>query len=424
MKEDNKSAGLTPEGYKERFISLLKDLDTKFDIKQKNLSDYLVAKGLPYDQVAISKLKKGEGSDFHYDAIFEQVDHLKKELEPFYPSKLKEGFEVILAREKDARMAMRKDEGITDHQEEESDLPEEENRGQLSVTEKQLDFTAHKQNRSKQEPQLMSRLFKILVGILFLWLFSLSAFLFFQWQNRPAEQKTILLSPQGGENSPWVDTGIEVAPGDEIKIEASGKINLAFHRMVEAAINDTPPLHAWTGPKGELEEEIVNRLRKKYNAEELERLKLDNALSEEQEKALADFKKNKSKVLDRNKRIGKKVSNRWGEIIWCVAPTEPTDIPMSIPNIRSYSESVDGASNTAKFIKYNYPQKGKIFITVNDVWLYNHKDYLDESQYATLQLADSEKLSAEKIKELKKWEYYNPWFDDNAGAFLVTVTKK
>jgi hypothetical protein len=51
-------------------------------------------------------------------------------------------------------------------------------------------------------------------------------------------------------NQLWVDTGIVLKPGETIKLSASGQINLAVHRLVEAANEDRVPWYGWVGPEG------------------------------------------------------------------------------------------------------------------------------------------------------------------------------
>lgn len=48
----------------------------------------------------------------------------------------------------------------------------------------------------------------------------------------------------------WVNTGIRLKPNSIIEFTASGKVHLAAHRLMEAAINDTLPLFDWCSPAG------------------------------------------------------------------------------------------------------------------------------------------------------------------------------
>lgn len=142
--------------------------------------------------------------------------------------------------------------------------------------------------------------------------------------------------------------------------------------------------------------------------------------SHEEDSLLKVFNYELSKIVKRSKRISEDAS--WGEILWCISPKEPTGIPEDIDGKRRYSEGIDGASASKGFMKCE--RKGKIYLAVNDVWLYPHEDYLDVSQYQMLQLDTNKEMSIKKIQQLQRWQYYNLWFDDNSGAFLVTITKK
>jgi hypothetical protein len=48
----------------------------------------------------------------------------------------------------------------------------------------------------------------------------------------------------------WADTGLSLRPGQTLSISASGRANLAVHRLIEAAILDVHPRHGWVGPDG------------------------------------------------------------------------------------------------------------------------------------------------------------------------------
>lgn len=53
-------------------------------------------------------------------------------------------------------------------------------------------------------------------------------------------------------SSDWIDTGVIVEAGDEIRFTAWGHAHLAINHANQSAITDEPPLFSWLGPEGEL----------------------------------------------------------------------------------------------------------------------------------------------------------------------------
>lgn len=48
----------------------------------------------------------------------------------------------------------------------------------------------------------------------------------------------------------WANTGLILEPKQSVLITASGRVNLAIHRLVKAANDDTRPTHGWYSPDG------------------------------------------------------------------------------------------------------------------------------------------------------------------------------
>ncbi len=65
----------------------------------------------------------------------------------------------------------------------------------------------------------------------------------------PNEQFKALFILPG--SSRWTNTGIVLQPQEKFRIRASGKVHLAFHRLAESALDDTRPGFGWIEPTGE-----------------------------------------------------------------------------------------------------------------------------------------------------------------------------
>ena len=54
----------------------------------------------------------------------------------------------------------------------------------------------------------------------------------------------------GGENGPWVDSGITVKAGQKVHIRSSGRVCIAAHRLAERLLDHRVPPQPWVGPDG------------------------------------------------------------------------------------------------------------------------------------------------------------------------------
>lgn len=148
-----------------------------------------------------------------------------------------------------------------------------------------------------------------------------------------------LLSANGGDTSPWIDTGIEVKAGQILKFKASGHINLAAHRLVEYAERDQPPPSVWIGPQGESTE-----------GEDNKRIKTPRPVDA--------YRNNYALALHvpRGRIIGR---------IGSANPQFPTK-PLELSND---SDSTDFFDVWAKQNGYKVKTDGHLWLTINEIWL-------------------------------------------------------
>ena len=106
--------------------------------------------------------------------------------------------------------------------------------------------------------QLASETGKLrVVGRTFTWASSLIVVLLAAILSNPTVQQTIWPKPSQSEpletaeifllpaSRPWLNTGIEFEGGESFTIQASGAVHLAYHRMLLSAIADTVPRKRW-----------------------------------------------------------------------------------------------------------------------------------------------------------------------------------
>jgi hypothetical protein len=218
-----------------------------------------------------------------------------------------------------------------------------------------------------------------------------------------AKGTIFLLSPTGGESSPWVETGVKVNKGDKIKITASGRVHISLKKLIYSAQNEELNELHWSGPQG---------------------------LSKEEAKSLPEIReKYKVQKNSESEYFG------YGTLLAAIRDSRGRIIIEPIRKEKEFKSEIDG----------------DILLTINDIWLseemksayvpdpkrykdyyikkIQEKDSLSNFNFSTL----SEKAKEIKIKEEYKrrennWnrithdENWRVWYDDNTGSFSVAIT--
>ncbi len=196
--------------------------------------------------------------------------------------------------------------------------------------------------------------------------------------STPTHQKTAFfqVSSNGGIESPWINTGIELTEDQLVTIQATGKICLAFHRMSKAAESDSLPPMPWNGPEGiKGSVSFPPRIIRTKNRESSNALVSPNSLK--------------------------------GMLIGCIS----NDIPNHTAS--ENTQVIDIGKNKT----FTANKTGTLWLTVNDIWL----DQNSAKVYSNNNTEVNEKVFREKIIEKKYW---NIWYDDNSGSYLVTIEVK
>lgn len=212
----------------------------------------------------------------------------------------------------------------------------------------------------------------------------------------------ILLSPTGNGNlTPWTATGVWVAAGDELRVSASGKICLAHHRLIGSADGDTPPPQPWIGPEG---------LPPPFSAMAgvtTEQIVSDGNLPRTIRPQ--DFARSNHTIAARSGLP----SVAQGALLGFVTSEE--NPPPWLPNGEKEHAQVIGRRS-----EFKARRSGQLFLAVNDVWLSgtsrDHDVYLEGHKGKAA--IDKEKEWQDRIV---KGNYWNVWYDDNGGAFSVTI---
>ncbi len=201
-------------------------------------------------------------------------------------------------------------------------------------------------------------------------------------------QVTSLLLPA---NKLWLNTGIQIKPGQTVKITATGSVNLGIHRLVEAAYTHSRPRLNWTDPEGD-----TGSSRPKPVDDGVKALFIKPGLNPGVLLAYVDVtgKDNLDKYNAKSPEIEKEIEKigKVGEI--------------------------------------SSKQGGTLWLVINDAVL----DKNDESRDAYVMPQDkldetygkgkvTEKQRKDQWERIKRDHYFDAFFDDNAGEFLVQVVQ-
>lgn len=176
-------------------------------------------------------------------------------------------------------------------------------------------------------------------------------------------------------SAPWGSTGFKVKKGEFLQIRASGKVDLAVHRLIEAAISDQRPLHAWVGPDG---------------------------------------------MSDLNKLLLRK-QDVWRQK-WLLVPDKPYGAlivgisPDNYPPSDRHNIWIAGSEWNGQT-----PESGVLWFAVNDVLL--TPDSKDAYEIPFEHKEEGYDVPR-KFDDIAKDQYWNVFFDDNIGSFMVTVKKE
>ena len=189
-------------------------------------------------------------------------------------------------------------------------------------------------------------------------------------------------------NELWYDTGIDLDADQQIKIVISGRIHLAVHKLVDAADKDEKSAVNWNGPEGSVWGNL---------GENIEQLK-----------------SKKSLLVSQGDIIGNTL------LYLCPINNIGNFRQDFVKNRKAYIGKFPVVINNQQYIN-NTGNKVRLFLTVNDILLDFSKDGLDRSKIAYTRLH-----RPHNFDEIWKANFYDVWFADNVGCFLVNaeITQK
>jgi hypothetical protein len=181
----------------------------------------------------------------------------------------------------------------------------------------------------------------------------------------------------------WASTGLKVKKGDCLHIRATGRTNLAGHRLIESAIQDTIPPFPWVDADGDTEVPAF------------------------QKRLLNDIER-KSYLIDPNASPG---------TLLAYLAIEKQDVP-NFMNPRGIDKGKLRTIGSDWHLKAPDDGTFTLYLSINDTVLSKE----DFTMYKKTSSKDNLVGTAEERWEnIKKMDYWNIWFDDNLGELLVNI---
>jgi hypothetical protein len=184
----------------------------------------------------------------------------------------------------------------------------------------------------------------------------------------------------------WANTGLKVKKGDCLLIKATGRIHLAGHRLFQGAVQDTLPPYPWIDADGKSE---VQAFQKR---------------SQETKRSF--------NLIDPDSVPG---------VLLAYLATEKKDEP-DFMNPRGKDKGRLHKIGSSWHLKAPSEGTFTLYLSVNDIFL-SRRDF--EMYKKT---TDKEKgivgTAAQRWEVIESNNYWNIWFDDNLGDFLVNIEYK
>lgn len=275
-------------------------------------------------------------------------------------------------------------------------------------------------------------------------------------------------------SSMWHDSGIELLPDEKVSIKASGSVHLGIHRLIEAAKEDRFPKITWIGPKGgkqSFREKDIHRRDYLLDPNEpcgallvyLQRIGINGDPRTRVLNACRTFTKTDSNQiynLANKETIHNPYKERvrlWFSVNEMLLTQDAEHAYMGFSeNLTPGSdehllklandETIESYKNRIRDIQLGWLMSEKQNTIKDNPGTNNTKSNYKETlnRYniiKTINLSDitsvNERTSDEKmlvgefiLKDMEnKWEYinknkyWNIWFDDNVGSYLIKVTR-
>lgn len=239
----------------------------------------------------------------------------------------------------------------------------------------------------------------------------------------------------------WANSGIYVEKGDILTIRSSGKFNTAIHHMIDAAENNYQYTSGWSGPEGHPKDNDRDLYRAEYR---ICKSKVADALIMQvvpegknliDDSLLTFSEKNKENIYFIGKECVDLHINNNGHLHFAVNDIVLTrdvinemikhnnsliDNEINKNKKNNASDDISWNKYNSKFFHFGKTPNGTCKRDMNEMTYYRDSAlYIHDSLYHY-----GENKNLYKSTKLYANTYYNVWFDDNVGSFLIVVERK
>ena len=188
--------------------------------------------------------------------------------------------------------------------------------------------------------------------------------------------KALFLLPA---SAAWLNTGIEIENNSSLIFTTSGKVNLGINNLVKSAEANTKPRSIWTDPIG-------------YNV------------------SLQAKDRMRTNILV-------KPESKLGTVIGFIQ--KPGDVPPGENNPRP--PSTFEVQNNKTFTSSS---KGQLWLSVNDFLMSPKERELSKQAFIGESIGRERKEREKEFENIENQAYWNLWFDDNIGEYLIQIDIK
>lgn len=217
----------------------------------------------------------------------------------------------------------------------------------------------------------------------------------------------LMLSAAGGDSSPWVGTGIKVKKDNKVKIEASGRVHTAMAKLIIIAQTDRTIEPSWVGPEGSMPDQ-----EKEWDSQRDQYKLMPNA-----EGAHYGYGMLVAAVQNSNGQI---LKNSYEPVRNKFEFTAKTDgeLVLAVNDLllRGDAQNIYALPfETKNFEYYKFKAQEEATLKEENVNSWSEKTLQDKTK-------EQYQKRVNAWKEIVKNNNWMVWYNDNIGAFSVSVT--
>ena len=228
----------------------------------------------------------------------------------------------------------------------------------------------------------------------------------------------------------WANSGIKVNAGDVLTIRASGKSHTAIHHLTEDAAKNQKLRDQWVGTSGdEGQKSKRDKLRAKYrifagmNQDALIMQVVPEGIDMLNKKQNTRYLTFENTQIDRNENSNDKDGEEWyrkhKENFYYIG-SEKVNLRINNAGVLHFAVN-DIVLTDAIIDRMQAENNDSINNSKYTNWEEGNKKFFHFGQYPIDCTTSKTTQTCNEMTYYKEHQYYNAWFDDNLGSFLVII---